>query len=147
MFHRILLAWDGSPSADRAADVALDLARRYDAELTAASVAYSPSHAETRADRTESVRAARRYLSDSLGRIQDRAERAGIRVEQEILEADDPAEELMRFAHEHGFDLVVTGRHVPSRARRVLFDGLSSRLAASARLPVLIVGADEEPGP
>jgi nucleotide-binding universal stress UspA family protein len=140
MFHRILIAWDGSPSAEHAADVALDLARRYDADVTAASVAYSPAHAETEADRRESVDAARRYLEESLARIQDRAARAGVPFDTHVLEGDEPAGDLLRFAHEHGFDLIVAGRHTGGRGGRVLFGGLSDLLAASARRPVLIVG-------
>jgi nucleotide-binding universal stress UspA family protein len=62
MFQRILVAWDGSDVARRALDVGIDLARRYDAVLTAGSVGHSPSHAETEADRAESADAARRHL-------------------------------------------------------------------------------------
>jgi nucleotide-binding universal stress UspA family protein len=58
MFQRILLAWDGSDLALRACDVAVDVARRYDAELVAVSVSCSPAHAETAADRTETTNAA-----------------------------------------------------------------------------------------
>ncbi len=47
MFQRILLAWDGSEVALRAFDLAIDLTRRYDGELSVVSVAYSPAHAET----------------------------------------------------------------------------------------------------
>ena len=47
MFQRILIAWDGSEVSLRAFDAAIDVTRRYDAELTAVSIAYSPAHAET----------------------------------------------------------------------------------------------------
>ena len=62
MFQRILLAWDGSEVALRAFDVAIDITRRYEAELVAVSIAYSPAHAETDADRRETADAAHRYL-------------------------------------------------------------------------------------
>ena len=58
MFQRILLAWDGSEVALRAYDVAIDVARRYDADLVAVSIAYSPAHAETAADRQQTAEAA-----------------------------------------------------------------------------------------
>jgi nucleotide-binding universal stress UspA family protein len=45
MFQRFLLAWDGSHVALRAFDVAIDLVRRYEGELVAVSIAYSPGHA------------------------------------------------------------------------------------------------------
>ena len=43
MFQRIMLAWDGSEVALRAFDVAIDVTRRYEAELVAVSIAYSPA--------------------------------------------------------------------------------------------------------
>ena len=75
MFQRILIAWDGSELSLRAFDAAIDVARRYGAELVAVSVAYSPAHAETDADRRESSDASRRYLQESFSDVADRAER------------------------------------------------------------------------
>lgn len=140
MFQRILIAWDGSRAARRALDIAVDVARRYDAELVAVSVAYSPGHAETGEDRAESVLAARRHLEETFDRVRDRAERIGVPIEHVILDGDHPAQDLLAHAHEHGFDLVVAGHHRTSRAGRLLLHGVPERLIAAAEIPVLIVG-------
>lgn len=140
MFQQILIAWDGSHPAERAFDVALDIARRYQADLVAASVAHSPAHAETSADRAESVDAARRYLEETFGRISDRAHRAGVAVEHEIIEGDSPPDDLLCYAHDHGFDLVVVGHHRSRVPGRFLLHGLAERMTASAEIPVLVVG-------
>jgi nucleotide-binding universal stress UspA family protein len=139
MFQRILLAWDGSPPAEHAFNVAIDLARRYDAELVAASVAHSPTHAETEADRRESVEAAREYLSSTLDEISDRAQRVGVPFEHVIIEGDHPAEDLLGYAHEHAFDLFVSGHHHENRAGRFLAQGLAEKLVSEGTIPVLIV--------
>jgi nucleotide-binding universal stress UspA family protein len=141
MFQRLLLAWDGSPPAQRALDLAIDIARRYGAEIVAASVAHSPTHAETEEDRLESVEAARRYLEESYVRVRDRAQRAGVAIEQVIIEGEEPADDIVRYAHEHGFDLVVAGHHRGRRRPgRLVLHGLADRLVAHADLPVLIAG-------
>lgn len=140
MFQRILIAWDGSRPAQRAFAVALDLARRYDAELCAVSVAHSPAHAETEDDRLESVEAARRHLVESLARVRDRADRIGVPLEQVVIEGDHPADDLLRYAHEHGFDLLVAGHHRETRPGRLLLHGLIERLVAACSIPVLVVG-------
>lgn len=141
MFQRLLLAWDGSPPAQRALDLAVDIARRYGAEIVAVSVAHSPTHAETEEDRLESVAAARAFLEESFARVRDRAERAGVAVEQVIIEGEQPADDLVRYAHEHGFDLVVAGHHRGRRRPgRLVLHGLADRLVAHADLPVLIAG-------
>lgn len=145
MFHRILVAWDGSRPARRALDVAIDLARRYDADLVAVSVAYSPAHAETESDRIESVEAARTFLEQSLVAVRDRADRIGVPLEHAVVEGDHPPEDLLEFAHAHGFDLVVAGHHCGGRVGRFFLHGVAERLVAASDLPVLIVGeADEE---
>jgi nucleotide-binding universal stress UspA family protein len=140
MFQRILIAWDGSEIALRAFDVAIDLTRRFEGELVAFSIAYSPAHAETRADRLESAEAARRYLEQTFAEVRDRAERAGVEVEHTIVEGDDPGETLLVHAHEHGFDLLVCGHHHARRAGRLLLRGVAEKLVARASVPVLVVG-------
>jgi nucleotide-binding universal stress UspA family protein len=140
MFQRILIAWDGSEVALRAFDVAIDVTRRYEAELVAVSIAYSPAHAETAADRMESVDAARRYLQTSFDEIKDRAERAGVTVEHEIVEGETPAQALLAYVHRHGTDLIVCGHHHGRRAGRLLLTGTNRELLAYAPVPVLVVG-------
>ena len=139
MFQRILIAWDGSLVARRALDVAIDLARRYGGELVAVSVANSPTHAETAADRAESVQAARAHLLETLDCV-GRAERAGVDLEHVVIEGDRPAEDLLAYAHEHAFALIVAGHHRTGRAGRLLLRDVPERLVASAEVPVLIVG-------
>jgi len=140
MFQRILIAWDGSRPAHRALDIGIDLARHYEAEVVAVSIAHSPGHAETEADRLESVEAARLYLTDTFGRVRDRADRIGVPLEQVVIESDHPAEDLLRYAHDHGFDLIVAGHHRGSRSGRLLLHGLTERLVAAGTIPVLVVG-------
>jgi nucleotide-binding universal stress UspA family protein len=143
MFQRILLAWDGSDVALRAFDYAIDITRRYDAELVAVSIAYSPAHAETEADREETSEAAHRYLTQTFGEVADRAERAGVSIEHEIIEGETPARALIAYAHEHGFDLIVTGHHHARRAGRLLLRGVTNELMEATTIPVLVVGDGE----
>jgi nucleotide-binding universal stress UspA family protein len=144
MFQEILIAWDGSRPAERAFDLAVDVARRYGAELVAASVAHSPAHAETEDDRAESVGAAARYLRETFESFCDRADRAGVAVRQEIIEGDNPAQDILDYAMEHGFDLVVVGHHRNRRAGRFLLHGIAERLIASAEIPVIVVSHQRE---
>ncbi len=138
MFQRILLAWDGSEVALRAFDVAIDVARRYDIELVAVSVAYSPAHAETAADREETIDAARRYLTQTFDAVVDRASRAGVDVTQEIIDGERPARALLDYAHGHGFDLIICGHHRSGRAGRLLLKDVAPELIENGA-PVLVV--------
>ncbi|HLY86492.1 MAG TPA: universal stress protein [Gaiellaceae bacterium] len=139
MFNQILIAWDGSPPSEWAFDAALDLARRYEAQLRAVSVAHSPAHAETREDRQESVDAARRYLDETFEQVRDRADRAGVSVDHVIVEGDNPASDILGYAHEHGFDLLVVGHHRKTRSGRFLIHGLTAETIEASEIPVLVV--------
>jgi nucleotide-binding universal stress UspA family protein len=120
--------------------VAIDLTRRFEGELLALAIANSPAHAETEADREESAEAARLYLEQSFAEVHDRAERAGVEVDFEAIEGERPAEALLAFAHDHGFDLLVCGHHHAHRAGRLLLRGVGESLVAKAGIPVLVVG-------
>lgn len=140
MFQRIMLTWDGSNVALDAFDIAIDVSRRYDAELVAVSVAYSPAHAETTGDRQESTAAAVRYLEQTFRDVIDRAHRVGVDVEHQILDGDSPAKALLDYAHEHGVDLIVCGHHHARRPGRLLLPDVADVLIRSAHTPVLVVG-------
>lgn len=138
MFARVLLAWDGSEVSVRAFDVAIDITRRYGAELVAVSVAYSPAHAETASDREETADAAHRYLAQTFEDVIDRAHRAGVDATHEIVEGETPARALIGYAHEHGLDLIVCGHHPSRRAGRLLLRDVAEELIQS-EIPVLVV--------
>lgn len=140
MFQRIMFTWDGSDIALRAFDIAIDLARRCGGELVAVSVAYSPAHAEARADRQDSADAARRYLERTFSEVADRAHRAGVDVAHEIIEGDTPAQALVEHCHAHGFDLIVCGHHHSARVGRLLLHDVAEELVNEAMTPVLVVG-------
>lgn len=142
MFQRILLAWDGSDVALRAFDAAIDLTRRYDAELVAVSIAYSPAHAETTADRDETVQAAHEYLTQTFAEVIDRAHRAGVEVTHEIIDGQTPAKALLAYAHDHAFDLIVCGHHRSGRAGRLLLKEVARDLIENGA-PILVI--NDEP--
>ena len=144
MFQRFLLAWDGSTIALRALDVAIDMTRRYDGELIAVSIAHTPAHAETTADREESFQAAYRYLQESFDEVRDRADRAGVAIEHQIIDGDHAARALIDHAHQHGFDLIICGQHHSRRAGRLLLHGVAEDLVQAATIPVLVIGEPTE---
>lgn len=139
-----MLAWDGSDLALRAFDVAIDIARRYEADLVAVSVAYSPAHAETAADRNETTENAHRYLESTFAEVSERAHRIGLDVRHQVVEGKTPARALVAYATENGFDLIVCGHHRQGRAGRLLLTGLTEELVGISEIPVVVVTAPSE---
>jgi nucleotide-binding universal stress UspA family protein len=65
-------------------------------------------------------------------------ERFGIKATGEIVEGMSPAEELLREAHEGGFDLIVVGCHGRSVLVECLLGGVSSQVIHHSKVPVLV---------
>lgn len=136
--RRLLIGFDGSPEAVDAIDLAIDLGRHLDAELTLLSVLPGNAHLETREARAQAERAARSQLDGHLGAPRARAAAAGVRLSEVVLFEGDPADALAGYAAEHGFDLVVIGSHGRERATHPGLGRVVERLLRQPRCPVLI---------
>jgi nucleotide-binding universal stress UspA family protein len=130
VFQRILVAWDGSELAERALDMAVDLARSYDAEIVAASV-LAPG--------------ADGHALDTAFAAARESRCAGVSVEHRVISGRHPAADLLDFAHEHGSDLLVIGHHRDRAPGRLMLHGVTEHLVAAGRVPVLVVGTARVP--
>jgi nucleotide-binding universal stress UspA family protein len=131
MFQRILVAWDGSELAGCALDAAVEFASRYEAQIVAAAVV-------TEGDETSEE--AHRRLGAAFADARAGADQAGVAISQEILDGHDPARDLLWYAHEHGFDLVVIGHHRDPKPGVLALHGVTEHLVSAADVPVLVVG-------
>lgn len=108
VYSRILVGFDGSPSAAHA----LGTARRVagpDGEVLALAVVVPAGHAETVGGRSRAADAARTQLEERFARVTD--DGVAVVPRLKIVEAREVAETIARYAEEHGYDLVVLGRH------------------------------------
>lgn len=144
MIATVAVGTDGSPTADRAVDEAIELASRYDASVVFIS-AYrpiddvrlrreqrdTPPQHHWRINPTEDVDA-------TLRDAEERAERRGLRWASEAAEGD-PAEVLMTLAAKHGADVLVVGSQgMDRRVRGSVPNTVSHRAGCS----VFIVKTD-----
>ena len=143
---RILLATDGSPSARRATDEAIALARATGWPLTIVTVwhlpatgfAYGPVSAVV-----ELGDAVREQAQQALDVAEAAAREAGVEPETELLEGL-PADEVCDFAVRRGATLLVVGAHGWGPVRRLLFGSVSQAVLHHAPCPVLVVRGDPE---
>ncbi len=146
----ILLATDGSPSAEGATQEAIELAGAFDAPLIVVSVAHVVlppyggyyGYAEIAADLHV---AELERVTQVLAVTKERAEAAGLTCETVAL--DGPAsEEICRVAGARATRLVVIGAHGWGRVGRLLHGSVSTDVLHQAPCPVLVVHG-EEPAP
>lgn len=129
---RILLAYDATPPARRALDMAVDLAKRYVAPISVVSVI--PIHAgRAPIDPWDDPQAHAHQLAEAHRLIADQG------LEAEMLEpAGEPAQAIERVAEAGGFDCIVIGSRGLGAVGRFLQGSVSEHVATHARATVVI---------
>ena len=120
--ERILVGTDRSETATRAVKWALDMARRYEAELIVLQAGGETAELE-------------RY-------VQDQAPGARWRVDTE----DDPAASIIAAAEAEDVDVIVVGNVGMSGRREFLLGNIPNRVSHNARCTVIIVDTSQPEG-
>ncbi len=145
----IVLATDGSPSAQEATGVAIELASASDADLRVVSVwrvpVYDYGYVPAQIGQ-ELVDALRTGAEAAVAQAVAAAITAGVTVSTEVREGS-PSEEICAAAERFDADMIVIGAHGWNAMKRLLFGSVSSAVLHHAPCPVLIVRAqaDERP--
>ena len=143
---RILIATDGSTSAEEAVELGLELASEHDSTVfivhvvpaadvapwSAFGMSAGAPHVETPADRGP--------LDEAVARAEER----GISVTGELL-TGTAIDEIVAFADSHDVDLIVIGSRGHGAVARALLGSVSLGVLRETRRPVLIVRAAHVP--
>ena len=143
----ILLATDGSPSAEGATREAIDLARAYEAPLIVVSVAHVVRPVlrwllRLRRDRRRPPRGREQHVTQILAETKERAAKAGVTCATIGLEGL-VGEQICKVAHDRDPRLVVIGAHGWGRVGRLLHGSVSTYVLHHAACPVLVVHGDD----
>lgn len=136
MIDSVVIATDGSESVERAIDVALDLARRFNAAVHALYVVD-----------TNEVKSSPESLREDLEtalEVQAEAALDGVdtRANGEVITAvrtGRPAAEITAYAREQDVDLVATGTRGRHGENQFLVGSVAERVVRSCSQPVLTV--------
>jgi nucleotide-binding universal stress UspA family protein len=142
MFDTVVVATDGSESAERAVTVALDLAARFDAAVHALYVVDAGEVAESPPDiRGELGDALRAAGEEALSFVDDHADAVTT-----VVREGDPATEVIDYAESVDADLVATGTRGRHGEHAFLLGSVAEAVVRRAPMPVLTVRqlADEE---
>jgi len=140
MFETVVVATDGSASAERAVEVALDFAAHFDAAVHAC---YVVDRGEV-ADSPESVRdefaeALETAGDDALSFVADEASEIGAGEVVTAVREGEPAIELIDYAREHDADLIATGTRGRHGEHSFLLGSVAEAVVRESPIPVLTV--------
>lgn len=143
LYRKILLATDGSESARKAADAAIELSRLSGAKIYAVSVidrsVYSSVPEDLEWEEAMYDRF-RELAEEAVSYVEKTAKNAGLEVEPVLLEGH-PADEIVNFAEKNGVDLIIVGSLGKSGIERFLIGSVSEKVFRNAKVPVLVVRA------
>ena len=137
MIRKILVAFDGSKSAGRAFEFAMELAKPFNATVTVLAVA-RPSEPATMVESTAMLESAVEIFEKDFKGFRSAAEEAGVTLETQVV-AGHPAEQIVHFAHEEKMDMIVMGHRGKSIMERWLLGSVSKRVLSYAPCSVTIV--------
>jgi len=137
MFHKILVAYDGSAPARHAYEVALDMAQKYGAEIHVVAVARPPEFAED-VETEAALESAREQLAKKFGELEAQAALLAIKPHLRVV-TGHPAEQIVRAAEAHGIELIILGHRGHGVFERWLLGSVSRTVIAYAHCAVMVV--------
>ncbi|HWP78537.1 MAG TPA: universal stress protein [Candidatus Nitrosotenuis sp.] len=143
LIKHILVPFDNSGHALRAFGHALDLARRYGADITVVTVTDEDQNAEWVNDtpsRQKTVNISRnaefRRLFLSLG---NQARKFGVHFDSIILESTNTALSIISLASQKRIDYIVMGTHGHGKTKEMMLGRVSTSVALNAHCPVVLI--------
>jgi nucleotide-binding universal stress UspA family protein len=136
-FQRILVAFDASPHAEHALNVALSMAGDMKAKLYVLAVIRPPEPAESAEFHAVLDEGRERYEA-SFAPIRERAKQKDIELETDVV-VGHPAEQILHRADTIQASLIVLGKRSHTILHRWMLGSNSERVLKYAHCPVMIV--------
>jgi nucleotide-binding universal stress UspA family protein len=136
-FRHVLVGWDGSPDSVMALRTAVAIVGDAPGRVTALAVVPDPRPPEDGHDKPADVEHAR----EAFEMVQAGMAGAPCRVNLHTAEGRHVARSICDYATEHGFDLLVLGRHGDGGLLHPKLGHIAEAAARGSKIPVLLVSA------
>jgi nucleotide-binding universal stress UspA family protein len=145
---KIMVGIDGSKESINAADYAIDIAKKHNAELIAVNVLTSdigytyssPGVESPPLTIREIILLAEDEVKKWFNDIKEKADKNGVRFRSEIIIAKkSTVSSMLDYAEEQNINLIVVGTRGRSGIKKMLLGSIASGLVTYAACPVLVV--------
>jgi nucleotide-binding universal stress UspA family protein len=143
-FRRVLAGYDGSPDAADAVRAAAAIAARDGGHVVALSVLRRAPHSDGDGDGEREGDNLRLQAETLFGELRRGMAMTGtVRLTAQVIhtDLDSPAEVVTDYAAEHGFDVLVLGRHGNGRRRKGRLGQVADRAVQQCAVPVLLLSS------
>lgn len=146
MISNILVAIDGSKPSTQALEMAIEIAKRFDARLHLIHVVREmqlPPELQHFAE-LESVRGTRQDVLNTIGeRLVNQGKRVaetnGVTSVESDIGTGDPANAIIGYANRNGIDLIVLGSRGLGQVEGMLMGSVSRKVSNLATVPCMVV--------
>ncbi|HUJ06953.1 MAG TPA: universal stress protein [Streptosporangiaceae bacterium] len=141
-FRRLLVAFDGSADSAAALRTATAIVSDGQGHVVALAVLAGASHREARQDDHAQNSDEARRIGAAFDAIRAAITQSSpVRMDLHTVQARQVAEALSGYAAEHGFDLLVIGRHGGGTLIHPRLGHVAEAVARTCQVPVLLVSA------
>ena len=141
-FRRALVAWDGSADAVAALRAATAIVGGRSGHVVALSVLPAHPPAEARDDRASGAPSQVHRMKTTFEATRATlAKTSSVRIDLHTAEGRQVAGSICDYAADHGFDLLVIGRHGDGGLMHPKLGHIAESAARSCRIPVLLISA------
>ena len=141
-FRRVLVGWDGSADSVTALRTAAAIVGEGHGHVVALAVLATAAHREATRDEAAELPAQVRRLETAFEATRTSiAKASAVRINLQTTVSRHIAASVCDYAAEHGFDLLVIGRHGEGGLIRPKLGRIAESAARSCTIPVLLVSA------
>jgi nucleotide-binding universal stress UspA family protein len=138
---KILIATDGSETANEAADFGIELVGCTGAKVYVLYVIDTSPYRSVSLDKiwsNEVLAEHEKEGQEATSYVEEKAKAAGVEVECKVLKGH-PAEKIITFAEDNDMDLIVVGSLGKGRYERAVLGSVSDKIIRHSKVPVLVV--------
>lgn len=139
--RQVIIATDGSETANEAADFGIEMIGCSGAKVYAVYVIDTTPYRSVPLDKIWSDKVLEEFEKEgreATSYIEKIGKAAGVEVESRVLKGH-PAEKIVTFAEDNNIDMIIMGSLGKSGYERVLLGSVSEKVIRHAKIPVLIV--------
>jgi nucleotide-binding universal stress UspA family protein len=137
--RHILVPYDNSAYSNRAFVYALDLAKKYGANLSVISIMYSSSNPTEIRHQTTVDDNKVKIMEKSYMRLRDAAKKFGIPIKTQMLMKTSIVENIISFVTVKKVNLIVMGTRGRDGPKRLMFGSVAMATSQKAPCPVMLV--------